>query len=277
MRVTLGSVPLYVVFGMFFWSLLEYLVHRWLFHLPPPPHSPFLITMHFILHGQHHKVSFYQVVLELLPFVQRSTHHELQKNLESHAQTFTDVCGNSERGTLGNHSDCVSGREEEVFEHREVAMLLTSMNSSFSLQAPFDKDRLVFPPVPGFVFAAVFWAVFGSLFPRPVAYAVMAGVFVRAHRQEREGEGFGHVSSSWQGSLGRVAGLKQTRCIVPACPTPCTSDVVLTGSIVGYMCYDLTHYYLHHGTPSFAYFRRLKSYHVKHHFVDYKKGKFLRS
>ena len=47
---------------------------------------------------------------------------------------------------------------------------------------------------------------------------------------------------------------------------------LFVGAILGYMCYDLTHYYLHHGTPYFAYFQRLKSYHVKHHFINYKRG-----
>ncbi|KAF6077442.1 fatty acid 2-hydroxylase [Phyllostomus discolor] len=45
------------VLGMLFWSLLEYLLHRFLFHMKPPGNSYYLITLHFILHGQHHKVS----------------------------------------------------------------------------------------------------------------------------------------------------------------------------------------------------------------------------
>ena len=43
-------------FGCFGWTLVEYLLHRFLFHLTPPDTSPFLITFHFLLHGQHHKV-----------------------------------------------------------------------------------------------------------------------------------------------------------------------------------------------------------------------------
>ncbi|KAF6077441.1 fatty acid 2-hydroxylase [Phyllostomus discolor] len=43
------------VLGMLFWSLLEYLLHRFLFHMKPPGNSYYLITLHFILHGQHHK------------------------------------------------------------------------------------------------------------------------------------------------------------------------------------------------------------------------------
>lgn len=45
------------VLGMLLWSLTEYLLHRFLFHMKPPSNSYYLITLHFILHGQHHKVS----------------------------------------------------------------------------------------------------------------------------------------------------------------------------------------------------------------------------
>ncbi|KAI9681087.1 MAG: fatty acid alpha-hydroxylase [Caeruleum heppii] len=43
------------------------------------------------------------------------------------------------------------------------------------------------------------------------------------------------------------------------------------GGIFGYICYDLTHYFLHHRTlPS--YYRQLKKYHLQHHFADYENG-----
>ncbi|KAI9797333.1 MAG: fatty acid alpha-hydroxylase [Piccolia ochrophora] len=43
------------------------------------------------------------------------------------------------------------------------------------------------------------------------------------------------------------------------------------GGIFGYICYDLTHYFLHHRTlPS--YYRELKKYHLQHHFADYENG-----
>lgn len=44
--------------GIFVWSLIEYCLHRFLFHLinHVPADSPFWITIHFFLHGQHHKV-----------------------------------------------------------------------------------------------------------------------------------------------------------------------------------------------------------------------------
>lgn len=50
-----GSVPGLLAAGMFLWTLLEYVIHRWIFHLRPPGWSPFLIRLHFALHGQHHK------------------------------------------------------------------------------------------------------------------------------------------------------------------------------------------------------------------------------
>ena len=48
---------------------------------------------------------------------------------------------------------------------------------------------------------------------------------------------------------------------------------LLAGALIGYIMYDLTHYYLHHGSPKpGSYFGDLKSYHVAHHFIDYHKG-----
>ena len=52
-----STFPGLFVLGMLLWSLLEYLLHRFLFHMKPPGNSYYLITLHFILHGQHHKVS----------------------------------------------------------------------------------------------------------------------------------------------------------------------------------------------------------------------------
>jgi len=43
------------------------------------------------------------------------------------------------------------------------------------------------------------------------------------------------------------------------------------GGLFGYICYDMTHYFLHHHKlPSF--YQALKKYHLKHHFADYQNG-----
>ncbi|KAM9269201.1 fatty acid 2-hydroxylase isoform 2-T2 [Cariama cristata] len=36
----------------------EYLIHRFVFHMKPPASNYYLITLHFLLHGQHHKSPF---------------------------------------------------------------------------------------------------------------------------------------------------------------------------------------------------------------------------
>ncbi|CAG8956463.1 hypothetical protein HYFRA_00003848 [Hymenoscyphus fraxineus] len=46
---------------------------------------------------------------------------------------------------------------------------------------------------------------------------------------------------------------------------------VFCGGVFGYVCYDLTHYFLHHRTLP-AYWRELKKYHLQHHFMDYENG-----
>ena len=43
------------------------------------------------------------------------------------------------------------------------------------------------------------------------------------------------------------------------------------GGIFGYVCYDLTHYFLHHQDLPLWY-KELKKYHLAHHFLDYELG-----
>ncbi|KAG1938231.1 fatty acid 2-hydroxylase [Pimephales promelas] len=52
------SFPFIFMLGMFLWSLVEYCIHRFVFHMRPPAHNYYLITLHFLLHGQHHKSPF---------------------------------------------------------------------------------------------------------------------------------------------------------------------------------------------------------------------------
>lgn len=51
-----------------------------------------------------------------------------------------------------------------------------------------------------------------------------------------------------------------------------TAQCVLSGIALGYVMYDLIHYYLHHGSPATNYFKDLKNYHVKHHYVYHELG-----
>ena len=47
---------------------------------------------------------------------------------------------------------------------------------------------------------------------------------------------------------------------------------LLAGLTLGYMAYDMMHFYLHHGSPLSHYLRDLKNYHIKHHYVHQQKG-----
>lgn len=48
---------------------------------------------------------------------------------------------------------------------------------------------------------------------------------------------------------------------------------VCAGTIVGYVCYDLMHYYLHHGgTPSLPLLRKFKASHAAHHYLSNASG-----
>ncbi|XP_043866666.1 fatty acid 2-hydroxylase isoform X2 [Drosophila mojavensis] len=53
------TVICHLVFGVIFWTLLEYSLHRWVFHVRLTSNSgPWLCTFHFLIHGLHHKVPF---------------------------------------------------------------------------------------------------------------------------------------------------------------------------------------------------------------------------
>ncbi|KAI0843364.1 inositolphosphorylceramide-B C-26 hydroxylase [Hypoxylon sp. FL0890] len=49
------------------------------------------------------------------------------------------------------------------------------------------------------------------------------------------------------------------------------ATAVFCGGIFGYVCYDMTHYFLHHQNLPLWY-KELKKYHLAHHFLDYELG-----
>ncbi|XWS11522.1 hypothetical protein CRYUN_Cryun37aG0005600 [Craigia yunnanensis] len=126
-----------VVGGIFIWTLLEYSLHRFLFHMKT--RSYWGNTLHYLLHGCHHK-------------------------------------------------------------------------------HPMDGLRLVFPPAATAILCVPLWTLFKILSPPSIAPALFGG------------------------------------------------------GLLGYVMYDCTHYYLHHGKPSKGYSQTLKRYHLNHHFKVGSKG-----
>lgn len=49
------------------------------------------------------------------------------------------------------------------------------------------------------------------------------------------------------------------------------ATAVYCGGIFGYVCYDLTHYFIHHQNLPLWY-QGLKKHHLAHHFLDYELG-----
>ncbi|KAL8407734.1 hypothetical protein RB594_006538 [Gaeumannomyces avenae] len=49
------------------------------------------------------------------------------------------------------------------------------------------------------------------------------------------------------------------------------ATTIFCGGILGYICYDLTHYFLHFRNLPLWY-KELKKYHLEHHFLDYENG-----
>ncbi|XP_019711179.1 dihydroceramide fatty acyl 2-hydroxylase FAH1 isoform X2 [Elaeis guineensis] len=54
--------------------------------------------------------------------------------------------------------------------------------------------------------------------------------------------------------------------------TPTTAPAIFGGGLLGYVMYDCTHYYLHHGQPSKDTARNMKKYHLNHHYRIQNKG-----
>jgi len=144
--VSLPATSILMLLGVFWWTLTEYVLHRFVFHLEPYRNknsylswltdNSMYITAHFLLHGQHHKV-------------------------------------------------------------------------------PFDKGRLVFPPVPAAALVLLFRA-------------------------------------SFQFFCGNSIG-----------------DGLISGGLFGYVCYDMIHYFTHHGNiPKGSWLDHVRRYHIGHHFND---------
>ncbi|XP_074325878.1 dihydroceramide fatty acyl 2-hydroxylase FAH2-like [Apium graveolens] len=127
----LPQIALMIVTGIFIWTLMEYTLHRFLFHIYTK--SYWTNTLHYLLHGCHHK-------------------------------------------------------------------------------HPQDGLRLVFPPTATAILLVPLWN------------------------------------------------------LVKLAATPSTTPGLVGGGLFGYVLYDMTHYYLHHGQPTSEVPRYLKRYHLNHHF-----------
>ena len=46
-------------------------------------------------------------------------------------------------------------------------------------------------------------------------------------------------------------------------------SALFAGAAFGYINYDITHWYLHHGKPTLWLYRTLKEYHIDHHFRNH--------
>ncbi|KAF9967022.1 fatty acid alpha-hydroxylase [Mortierella alpina] len=66
--LTQDQTAAFFVTGVFLWSLAEYVIHRFLFHLDDLlPDSTFWLTAHFLLHGIHHYVPMDRMRLVMPP------------------------------------------------------------------------------------------------------------------------------------------------------------------------------------------------------------------
>ncbi|CAG8574590.1 15119_t:CDS:2 [Acaulospora morrowiae] len=50
------------------------------------------------------------------------------------------------------------------------------------------------------------------------------------------------------------------------------THALIAGAVFGYICYDMTHYYLHHARPFGQHLQEMKTYHLNHHYKNYELG-----
>ncbi|KAI9307914.1 hypothetical protein BJ944DRAFT_196833 [Cunninghamella echinulata] len=53
---------------------------------------------------------------------------------------------------------------------------------------------------------------------------------------------------------------------------PTFAHAFMAGAFFGYICYDMTHYYLHHAQVMKIHFREMKRYHLAHHYKNFESG-----
>ncbi|XWS16693.1 hypothetical protein CRYUN_Cryun34aG0112900 [Craigia yunnanensis] len=187
---TLPQIALMVCFGIFVWTFLEYTLHRFLFHIETT--SYWGNTIHYLLHGCHHK-------------------------------------------------------------------------------HPMDGLRLVFPPAAAAVLCIPLCIFcFNSC---SFIYCMMIGSSDQKHFVARKSHVFLNYSNSLLSTYRLfLLSLYQFWNLVKLLATPSTTPAVFGGGLLGYVIYDVTHYYLHHGQPTKQVPKSLKKYHLNHHFRIQNKG-----
>ena len=53
---------------------------------------------------------------------------------------------------------------------------------------------------------------------------------------------------------------------------PAIWGAFFSGLLTGYICYDLAHYFLHHGGTSITYLQSLRTHHMVHHYTNVDEG-----
>lgn len=265
--------PFIFLLGMFLWSLLEYLIHRFVFHMKPPASNYYLITLHFLLHGQHHKVS-------------RGAGGAGAGRggcLALRAPRHPWCLHPEQSGPLPN-----AGEGCESLGSSGLPLALLEETSPLC-QGPVSRSRGLL---------RVSLCAFGGAAPLavPKLVARMRG----SHSDETALRGgcalvsFGVRGAHHPALLLSQSPFDSSRLVFPPVPASLVIGFfygvlqlllpevlglsVFVGGLCGYVVYDMMHYYLHYGSPKKGtYLYGLKAYHVKHHFEHQKSGSATRA
>uniref|UniRef100_A0A914M689 Fatty acid 2-hydroxylase n=1 Tax=Meloidogyne incognita TaxID=6306 RepID=A0A914M689_MELIC len=138
------------MFGILFWTLMEYSLHRFIFHWHPNPNSKQQLTLHFLLHGLHHKTPLDKDRLVFPPAA---------------ALIIVGFFYSFYRLLLPYPIFCCFGTGKLT---GYIIYDLIHYYMAFITKTPLDKDRLVFPPAAALIIVGFFYSFYRLLLPYPI-------------------------------------------------------------------------------------------------------------
>ncbi|KAJ6647164.1 Fatty acid 2-hydroxylase, partial [Pseudolycoriella hygida] len=333
--------------GIIVWTILEYSLHRWVFHLNAENGGVFICTFHFLLHGLHHKVPFdpYRLVFppfpatilatlfyQPLPLLASSPKLMLAGGLLGYlcydmihyyihyGSPTVQYMYNLKRYHYQHHfvrHDAGFGISSPHLVDWSKPMLrqIGSLKEHYTewVNKPVDRPLRLFESDLKEMLSKTPWWIIPLIWVPTITYLAYIGWY------QAEAQGFGHTHSylSFGGGiflwtiteylmhrfifhvntenagvflctfhflfhgLHHKVPFDPYRLVFPPFPAAVIASLssvpmyflfscpalVLAGFVLGYLCYDMMHYYIHYGSPTFKYTYYLKRSHNQHHFV----------
>ncbi|PWA81638.1 fatty acid hydroxylase 1 [Artemisia annua] len=235
---SLPEIAMILVLGIFIWTLMEYSLHRFLFHIKTKTYWG--NTLHYLLHGCHHKhpqdglrLVFPPTATAILlfPFLTKNEWYVIP------TIWLPVVCWYATKAfKMGNSLP-------------EIAMILVLGIFIWTLME-YSLHRFLFH-----IKTKTYWG--------NTLHYLLHGCH---HKHPQDGLRLVFPPTATAILLFPLWN------IVKLISTPAVAPALFAGILLGYVMYDVTHYYLHHGQPKSEVPKHLKKYHLNHHFRIQNKG-----